>query len=252
MRSSLLGPRKADPETDPTIGARVSGPEKGGLESGACGAERRKRGARIGPPVSPSAPKDSGVYGIGKARDGELARGSSGPEKRLGRTNAAPKRRSERAAIREFTSSPPGRFSSAVMLVEAWRGVVWPRDAPSVSRLLSLAALTTRGRPSRRSGAILAGVQPFELETVAPPARNGRSSPPIFYEGELDQVARERAPKEDWVAGAARPDTSSVQAGGVARDVDRGVRFAGETGPRQFALERKGGVFPRDDPLVRT
>ena len=138
------------------------------------------------------------------------------------------------------------------MLVEAWRGVVWPRDAPSVSRLLSLAAFTTWGRPSRRIGTILAGAQPFELETVAPPARNGRSSPPIFYEGELDQVARERAPKEAWVSGAARPDTFLVEAGGVARDVDRGVRFAGETGPRQFALERKGGVFPRDNPLALT
>ena len=74
----------------------------------------------------------------------------------------------------------------------------------------------------------------------------------MFYEGELDQVARERAPKEAWVAGAARPDTFLVQAGGVARDVDRGVRFAGGTGPRQFVLERRGGVFPRDDPLVRT
>ena len=138
---------------------------------------------RFGAPVSLLAPKDSGVYGIGKARDEQFGRGSSGSEKRSGRKNATPKRRSWQAAIREFTSSPSGRVSSAVILVKAWRGAVWPRDTPSVSRLLSLAASTTWGRPLRWSGTILAGALSLELETVAPPARNGRSSPPIFYEG---------------------------------------------------------------------
>ena len=57
---------------------------------------------------------------MGIAHEGELARGGSGPEKRLGRET----RRRKGGAARESVLSPSGRFGSAVMLVKARRGVV--------------------------------------------------------------------------------------------------------------------------------
>ena len=47
--------------------------------------ESGERGGRIASPAYPLAPKASGLFGMGIAHEGELARGGSGPEKRLGR-----------------------------------------------------------------------------------------------------------------------------------------------------------------------